>query len=218
MFKFIFFFLLLGISPAFGQYRVVHNANVQQLVIPQRVVQFDERYFLGHEGYYAVGDKLRAEKEQEKVEDNNFALTEAQKQVEFYKGQVDMLLKIHAASGGKKLDIPNVTPNIPVPPVPEEPAVEEDSGYDGEVLKIVNAKCARCHGENKADAGISLVKNAKLQYNNDSLEDWKMRSKIFDLVYGANLKERGLAQMPKGGSLSDEEVEYIRLWMVSKAY
>lgn len=218
MYYYTFLFLLL-VCPVFGQY-TVHNRvhNVQQLVIPQRVVQFDSAYYLGVDGYYSVGDKIRQEKAQEKSDE----LTEAQKDREYYKGQVELLLKVLAANNGAKLIPSNPPENTPVPPIaniPTEVTPQPTSGnYDDKVLEIFNAKCARCHGENKSDAGLSLVKNSKLQYNNDTLADFKMREKIFDLVYGANLKERGLSQMPKGSSLSDEEVEYIRLWMVTKAY
>jgi mono/diheme cytochrome c family protein len=210
MYYYTLLFLLL-VGPVFGQHTFHKVQTVQQVVVPQRVVQFDSAYYLGLDGYYSVGDKIRQEKAQEKSDE----LTEAQKDREYYKGQVELLLKVLAANNGAKL-IPS---NQPTPNEPTEVTPQPTSGnYDDKVLEIFNAKCARCHGENKSDAGLSLVKNSKLQYNNDTLADFKMREKIFDLVYGANLKERGLSQMPKGSSLSDEEVEYIRLWMVTKAY
>jgi len=213
-----YFFLLLALLPScvFGQnYKVVNGHHIQQLVIPQRTVQFDQRYFLGEHGYYAVEGKLRKEKSDEKDDQ----IRNLENEVIANKAKLDALLELFRGGGTVKPPtggIPLPVDPVPVPPKPEEPPVED--GYDAQVLKIFGTKCARCHGDSKADAGFRSVVNGKLLHNGETVEDYRTRNKIFDLVYGANLKERGLSQMPKGSSLTDEEVELIRLWVVDRVY
>ncbi len=185
----------------------------QNVVVPQRIVQFDANYFQGLNSYYAVGDKIRAEK-----------ATETTSEVEFYKGQIDMLLKILATKQGIPVPgtpiAPVPTPEVPVAgTVPEQPPVPANTGdyqvteVDKKVYNIFKSKCSRCHGDTKQDGGLALVKDNTLQ-----LVDIYDRVEIYDRTLGLSLEARGKARMPKGGvALSDDEVETVRLWMVQES-
>jgi len=197
---------------------VVQQQVVQKVIVPQRVVQFDAQYFQGFDHYYSLGEKLKAEKQEEKATE-----------VDYYKGQIELLLKIIAAregAGGRI--IPNATtpepvlpaptnPNPEVPPAPPEPVGNGEEEYkvtelDKRVYAIFNASCVRCHGDTKQDGGLALVKGGALQ-----LVDLVDRVEIYDRVLGVGLEARGKAKMPKGGTLSDNDVESLRLWMVQES-
>lgn len=178
---------------------------VQQVVVPQRVVTFDDNYYQGLNGYFSVGEKLRAEKQEEK-----------NTELEYYKGQIDMLLKVLANKGINTEAVP--TPNNPIPQPPTVPTPPDNGEYkvtevDKKVYNIFKAKCARCHGDTQQDGGLALIKDGALQ-----LVDIYDRVEIHDRVSGISLEQRGKARMPKGGNvLADDEVETMRLWMVQES-
>lgn len=196
---------------------VYYNNKVQQIIIPQKVVEFDARYFQGVDSYFSVGEQLRAEKNQEK-----------NAEIEFYKGQVEMLLKVLSNQSGGKVIPTNPTPTNPEPnpvpspdptnpypqPVPtQNPDEYKVTDIDRKVYNIFKTKCSRCHGDTKQDGGLTLVKSDTLQ-----LLDINDRVELYDRVQGINLEARGKARMPKGGAaLSDDEVETMRLWMIEES-
>jgi mono/diheme cytochrome c family protein len=198
-----------------GGYYYGHGVKVQQVVIPQRVVQFDARYFEGVDNYFSLGEKLKTEKQAEKADE-----------AEFYKGQIKMLLEIMAAqqAGGKPLPAPvNPNPGVDPPPapqpVPPAPVPEDNNSgdykvteIDKKVFGIFSASCAKCHGDSKQDGGLTLIKGGALQ-----LVDLADRAEIYDRVLGVGLEARGKAKMPKGGVLSDNDVESLRLWMMEES-
>lgn len=190
----------MATPPVFYQY--------QQVVVPQKVVQFDQAYFQGINGYYSVADKIKAEKQEEK-----------NVEIEFYKGQIDMLLKILANknSGDKPIVVTPEQPETP-PPAPQPQPNTPTSDYkvtevDKQVYNIIKAKCAKCHGDTKQDGELALIKNDTLQ-----LVDIYDRVDIFDRVSGIGLQARNKTRMPKGSpALSDVEVESFRLWMIQES-
>jgi mono/diheme cytochrome c family protein len=191
-----------GINAAYPPY-------VQNVVIPQKTIEFDKRYFQGQDYYYSVGEKL----EKNKVEEKDA-------QIEFYKGQLDLILKILAAKTGVELtpgNIPTPSPSPSPSPTPESPPSEEGeykvTELDKKVYSIFKNQCARCHGDTKQDGGIALIKNDVLQ-----LVDIFDRVEIHDRVNGIGLEARGKTRMPKGSSpLADAYVETLRLWAVEES-
>lgn len=201
--------VVLGITSQVNATPPVYN-KVQQIVVPQKVVEFDARYFQGLDSYFSVGEKLRTEKQEERSAE-----------IEFYKGQIDMLLKILAnQNGSKTIPVPaNPTSTTgPEQPTQPSPAPVDNGEYkvtdiDKKVYNIFKAKCARCHGDTKQDGGLTLVKDDSLQ-----LVDINDRVEIYDRTLGTGLEARGKTRMPKGGlALSDDEVETLRLWMVQES-
>lgn len=206
--------LLTGVTAYAGNphYFYGHGVKVQQVIIPQRVVQFDARYFEGTDNYFSLGEKLKSEKQEEKTNE-----------VEFYKGKIKMLLEIMAAqqAGKPVAPAPVPAPSNPgteVTPPPEPQPVPGNAGEykvtetDKKVYTIFSASCAKCHGDSKQDGGLALIKNGALQ-----LVDLADRAEIYDRVLGVSLEARGKAKMPKGGNLSDNDVETLRLWMMEES-
>ena len=131
-----------------------------------------------------------------------------------------MLLDIMSAQQSGKPVVP-VTPTVPnpVPAVPApQPEPEPVAGEykvtetDKKVYAIFSASCAKCHGDAKQDGGLALIKNGALQ-----LVDLPDRAEIYDRVLGVSLEARGKSKMPKGGNLSDNDVETLRLWMMEES-
>lgn len=201
---YIFSFLVLSCSVALAD---PYNFNVQRVRVVdsydvvQKTVQFDPRQFTEISGFYQVGEKLQAEKQQN-----------LQDEVNLLRAQLDILIKIlQAKNGGTE---------IPVEPTPEKPAVPEppkpaENTLDAEVLKILS-NCANCHGDTKKEGGLQLVtgdKNAGFKLVDISLADSVL---IHHRTNAVNLD--GDARMPKGSpALSDDKVEILRQWLVSKA-
>ena len=206
------FFSIAMVSTAMATPPYVYQANtqVQQVIVPQRTVEFDQQYYQGINSYFSVGDKIRAEK-----------ASETDAQIEFYKGQVDMLLKILAQKTGTPIAPAPTTPPAEQPPAEQPPILPQppDNGeykvteVDKKVYNIVKTKCARCHGDTKQDGGLALIKDGSLQ-----LVDINDRVEIHDRTLGINLEARGKTRMPKGGvPLTDDEVETFRLWAVQES-
>lgn len=171
-----------------------------RFVVQQRVVQFDPNTFLGVQGYYAHGQQLRAQKLEEEAE----LVKAVKEQNEILKQMVQALMKGKVEGG---------TPPTPVVPTPEEPTVP---ALETAVLKIFTEKCAKCHGDTKADGGLTLIKDGKIVKDEEDKFEVSKRLIVHHRVNGVNLSE-GETRMPKGNPLSDEEVETLRLWAVDKS-
>lgn len=183
-----------------GLFLMSTNLYATDVVVKQRVVQFDPNTFLGIQGYYSHGQNLRVQKSQE--EDEKLKLLKEQNEI--LKQMVNALLKgkVEGGAGGA------------LPVNPEEPAVPE---LETKVLEIYSTKCAKCHGDTKADGGLALVKDGKLvKDQNDGIE-LAIRNVVHHRVNGVSLSE-GEVRMPKGApALSNEEVEVLRLWTIDKS-
>jgi mono/diheme cytochrome c family protein len=175
------------------------NVYATDFVVKQRVVQFDPNTFLGVQGYYTHGQNLRVQKSQE--EDEKLKLLKEQNEI--LKQMVNALLKGKGAGDTGTL-----------PTKPEEPAVPE---LESKVLEIYSNKCAKCHGDTKADGGLTLVKDGKLVKDQNDGVELAIRNIVHHRVNGVSLSD-GEVRMPKGApALSNEEVEVLRLWTVDKS-
>jgi hypothetical protein len=209
--------ILLSTSLSFAGnfHHSFHHNNVVDVIIKR--VEFDNRYYLGLDGYYSVGQELVDGANAEK-------LSRLETQLERLSAQNEILLKLLA--GEKIPEVPTspqpTQPTQPVePPVvqPEQPSTpnipanptSEASNLDKKVYDIFSRRCANCHGDLKQDGGLVLIKKGILQ--GLPLAD---RVEVHHRVNGVNLGHK--ARMPKGSTpLSDIEVEDIRLWVVEEA-
>lgn len=183
---------------------VVNNNNVQQVRVVQRRVEFSPEYFLGTEGYYAYGQQLKANKQA--VTDDTL--------VNELKEQNKILKDIVAALTGKKVEVPPTEST----PSPANNVPEPNDGYsqlEKAVYNIFSESCVKCHGDTKADGGLALIKNGKLQ-------DLSVATSMIlhHRTNGIGLDvDNGEVRMPKGSPpLDNDKVETIRLWSVEKAY
>lgn len=173
---------------------------VQNVQVIQRQVQFDSNYILGTSGYLAHGQNLIAQKEKETDESLKALL-----------GQ--LIEELRRRNGTNDTNDAGNAQKPAVPAIPEAP-VDDTNPLEKEVLAIYNAQCIKCHGDTKQDAGLKLVENGKLVDIGDA-----GRILVHHRVNGINLDvASGEARMPKGSpSLSDNDVEAIRLYMVEQA-
>lgn len=173
------------------------NPYVEQVIVQQKVVQFNPDYYLGVQGYFAHGENLKQKNQANIAAENDALLAELQ-------AQNKLLKDILAGLTGKKIETP-ATPPIPEP-------VDTTPDADKKVLSIFSANCAKCHGDTKSDGGLTLVKGGKLV-------DVSLAQAV--LVHhrtNAVSLDTDEAAMPKGTpALSDDDVDTIRLWMVKKA-
>lgn len=172
------------------------------VIVRQRVVQFDPNTYLGLQGYYSHGQKLVAEDNAKKDEE-----------LKILREQVEELKKMTLAL--QSLTLGNVAGKVPAKPV--EPEQKPVDALEAKVLSLYLDKCAKCHGDTKQDGDLTLVKDGKLVISdNDSLE-LANRELVFHRT-DASLLLEGEARMPKGSApLTDEEVKTLKLWMHSKA-
>lgn len=176
------------------------------LVVEQKRVEFDSRYFLGLDGYYSVGEELRLRK----IQEDNVAL----------RAQNDLLINLiknTRLNRNEDCDEPKepVDPKDPVEPKePVDPI--EPTDLDRQVFDIFVNSCINCHSEKKQSAGLQLIDSTKGQLGWHNLET---RVEIFDRTLGINLHDRGKQIMPPNVNqkLSNKDVETIRLWMVELA-
>ncbi len=189
---------------------------VDRFDVVQKTVQFDADYFLGINGYYDVVEDLRTAK-----------YVETQSVLEKQQSQINQLIALLTQKAiAETPQVTPVTPVIPevptVPTVPDVPTTDtnvpqEATALDVKTFRIFINKCAKCHSDDKAKAGLSLVSiDTSGEYlNNIPLA---MRVIIHDHASGIGLEARGKKLMPLGGPpLSDEDVELLRLWTVEKA-
>lgn len=169
--------------------------KVETVIVPQKTVQFDSEYFRGTDYYYQLGEKFVQEKNQSRDDE-----------VKELKAKLELLLKL-IESGALKGNNGGLKPEPQPEEVPEKPSV------NSRIITLWNKKCVNCHGSVPQNNGLSLVKSNELV--DLSLSD---RAKTYDRVYGYKLQERGLAKMPKGGNLTDDEVLLVYEWLLEKVY
>jgi len=188
--------LLIILIPAIG-----YSTDV---IVRQRVVQFDPNTYLGIQGYYTHGQQLIQRNEVEKAEEIRIL----KEQLDELKKQTVALQQIVLGNGG--------TGSNPVQPLPI-PDVPQVSPLEAKVLKIYTEKCAKCHADENDDGGLTLLKDGKLVIHEDSKEELAIRTNVF-LRTDAGLLQEGETRMPKGSPpLPDEDVNTLKLWMREKA-
>lgn len=204
---------------------LVFTANatdyVQQYVVGDKVVEYDNRYFSGLDGFFSTQNLVSQQQTEER-------LSKVEEQL---KTLIEILQNINSklGDGNDSVDVEPSNPNsdgdnndsdtpdnddTTTPTTPLNPG-GEPSELDIAAYNIFSTKCTTCHGKTENnDGGLHLVDKGteSLFYQNLAT-----RVNIFDRVNGVGLEERGLSRMPKGGQLLDEEVETLRLWMVEEA-
>lgn len=216
--KYVFCLILsLLATPAMAQ--VVYQ---QPVVVQQKVVEFDSRYFLGDRGYYSTVENIKSERLTETVEGLKAEVQRLVGLLQAKDAQIDVLLKLLKGTGKDtpKVDIPTTpTAEAPVPAdKPAEAPVEPDNGeyqsteLDEKVFAIFKAKCAQCHSETNANKLVLYKKS------NDALIDQPLeyRALIHKLVQGVDL-DSGERSMPPGKPLEDTEVSILYKWMQEEA-
>ncbi len=167
----------------------------QQVLVPQKVVQFDPRYYYGVDGYYALGSSLQRDKIQELVEQN--AKLEAQ-----------LKLLIELLKNNPQLVPQPENPEVPTEtPAPQEPA-DGVSALEQKVYDIFVSNCSDCHG-GESQGRLQLVdvdKGQLIVHGAASMADIVQR---VERVYLDNKK----AMPPGGESLSDEDVQVLKQYM-----
>jgi hypothetical protein len=213
--------------------RQQHN-NVEQVIVEQRQVVFDDRYFHGDDGYYSVANNIRQERygeqanQKQKITDDK--ITEIQKENAELKGKIDTLIGLlkglPTTPTPPPQPIPAPTPVVPtnpppVNPTPTPPVTPNPPGnppaatqLDSGVFAIFNAKCAKCHNQQNAKGNLQLVDTTT---NGLFYQDIFNRVEIYDRTNGVGLSARNKTKMPMGGVLTDSEVETIRLWMIEES-
>jgi len=207
---------MTGVSLAGGYgNRIVASPYVQNVDVKQKRVEFDSRYFLGIDGYYAVGEQIKHEKE-------TTELDEVRRQNEILKAQLDVIIKLLGTGNGNAIPLP-VNPNPPTPAEEPEPATPAEQPADGaayvptaldkQAFDIFSASCKKCHSEGPNDNGLTLItKNGALRYL-----DAADRFEVYNRVQGTHLEEQGKARMPKGSAaLGDDKVKSLYLWLAEE--
>lgn len=203
----IIYTIILAIIPgvAFAGGYGGFNKVQKNVVVEQKVVEFDADLYYGFNAY-AVVDELN-EKRKGKLESKDELI---QKLLEQNKELIDVLLKIN----GKLGDGEPVSPGIPNDPENPTTPDEPDSSDIGSVELMLVNKCAGCHsdGKHKYFENDSLAENLK---NPKTVDDFMTKAKIYERVHGGSLiKEQNLAIMPKGDKpLTTEEVTDVWLWL-----
>lgn len=214
-----FLICAIGGSALAGGYHYNYN-NIA--VVKQKIVEFDDRTYLGLDGYYSVGEQIREKARIEKIAEDIELRTSLKEVAKALQDQnklskegnlkLELLLKVLA---GEKVPDPATKPVQPEQPEenPKDESKEEvettdrdkATEIDTKVYEIVKRDCASCHGKNSES--IVLIKDDVLQ--KPSLLGL---IEIVKRVRGDNL--HGAARMPKGkAALSDADVKILEDWM-----
>jgi mono/diheme cytochrome c family protein len=183
--------------PALANASDFYHRNNDVLIIKEKRVQFDARYFLGLDGYYSVGNNLKQEYD-----------TSVEDELKATKAKLELALEL--LKDCKEL------PKDDVPQDPKPDKEENPNGYtelDKKVYTIFRESCVNCHGNTPQNNSLSLL-------NSNGLADLSLSQKvnIHDRTNAVGLEERGLDKMPKGNkTLSNDEVEILRLWYLEHA-
>lgn len=209
------------------KFLVQNQFDFNDVIVQQKVVEFDSDYFLGVNGYYDVVNQLQYE---DQYQDQQL-LQQKEAQIDRLIRLVEELVRDRQGSGPITQPEPQPVPQpqpqpepqpwpepAPQPqPEPTVPSPAADTNLDKAVFEIFTANCRNCHGPDSAKAGLQLVgQDEDGTYWLNDLPLWD-RVDVHDRVNGVNLRERGLKRMPIGEILPDDEVEIIRLWVVQKA-
>lgn len=179
--------------------------KVQQVVVEQKLVEFDADLYHGFNGY-AVQEELQQSRvgKLEAKDELIKQLLDQNKQL------IETLIKINANLSGNS---GSPSPGSPSGPTPTPTPVPETPSDVGEVELLLVNKCVDCHsdGKYKYFENNQLIDSLK---NPKTIEDQSIKEKIFERVHGGDmLREQNLSVMPKASPpLSDQEVTDIWLW------
>jgi len=218
--KFIFALVLcLFVGTASGSNYYNNSYHNNDVVVLQKQVLFDSRYFLGVNGYYQVGQDIQQKAQQSKYDELNSRISNLEGKSQLLEKQNQTLLqKIGPGPIAPPQPTPEPTPTptpdpTPTPPTSENPPdqpIYTPTQLDKQVYQIFNTKCITCHGAD-AKAGLQLVKDGSLLK-----PDLSDMVEIYDRVNGVDL--HGKARMPKGKPpLPTSDVNIIKAWMVEEA-
>lgn len=171
------------------------------ILVPQKVVEFDSRYYYGIEGYYSLGPSIHREKIQELTEQN--AKLQAQLQI-----LIDLLKNQNQTPNPTMPTVPNVVPEQPTVPEPDNGV----SPLAQRVYDIFVTNCANCHGEADSDRLqlVDVEQGQLIVHGTASMADIVQR---VERVYLADKKP-----MPPGGVvLADEDVQALKEYMYTIA-
>lgn len=174
-------------------------------VVKQKIVEFDNDYFQGVNGYYYTANSLRKRHEQEQQLENDEKLEEI----------AELLRGISEKLGNKVPTEPESEEEVPVEP--ETPDTEEISDLNKKVFNIFSKNCGNCHNDAKPTKDLSLVgeENGQKFLYDLPLSD---RVLVHHVTKGVNLDKTGHKLMPVGGPpLNQEDVTTLELWMIEKA-
>ena len=171
--------------------------NRQNVIVRQKIVEYDPRYYLGLDGYYSVGQKIQADEQSATLNDIS--------------SKLDVLIQLLSRGQNLPTPVEPLKPKEPTQPenptTPENPDGLEPTALDINVYNIFSTNCASCHNENKKGGGLQLVNAA-----NKSLiyQDLVTRVLIEKAVFSG--------KMPLSGKkLSDKDVDTLKKWMQEEA-
>ena len=186
--------ILVGILLITGTGIIYGTDIFQDVEVIQKRVIFDSRYFAGTEGYYAVGQQIQAEKQQQALNQQNIEIAE-----------LKALIKALCEKLGGT-EHANPVPTQPeTKPVPT-PKIET---LNDKVTILFKAKCYNCH-KNDANGFKMFDDTGNVNVTFEEAEFIHHRTEGLGL-------EPGEALMPKGSQpLNNEEMILIKKWLHSK--
>src|SRR3990167_493950 len=171
--------------------------NRQNVIVRQKIVEYDPRYYLGLDGYYSVGQKIQADEQSATLNDIS--------------SKLDVLIQLLSRGQNLPTPVEPLKPKEPRQPenptTPENPDGLEPTALDINAYNIFSTNCASCHNENKKGGRLQLVNAA-----NKSLiyQDLVTRVLIEKAVFSG--------KMPLSGKkLSDKDVDALKKWIQEEA-
>lgn len=198
--KYLILATLLLLFPSIGY--------ADNYIIKQKLVEFDNDYYQGVNGYYSTARSLRTREDVRKEQENE----EIQLQI------LETLQRIESKlSTGDTPELPEVpqTPDVPEEPVPTESPDVSDLNL--KVFNIFKKNCANCHNDTKSSKELALVGE---ENGEEFLYDLPLSDRVLihHVTNNVNLDKTGHKLMPIGGPpLDNDSVETLRLWVVDKA-
>ncbi len=170
---------------------VYGNPYVQQVIVPQRVIQYDQGYFIGANGYYKAGEQIA----QDKAKSADDKVNQLESEVKDLKTELAELIKVLK---GERTAV-ETKPEVPPPPKPAD-------NLEDQVSKLLKTKCFQCHA-NGNNGSKFLDADGKL------VADYKAAIKVHHRTEAVAL-DKGEARMPKGGApLTNAEVILLKKWL-----
>ncbi len=162
----------------------------QQVVVPQRIIQYDNTYFSGVQGLYKVGEQIAQERQ---------ASTSSASDDKLDRLANDLEALINVLKSGKT----GPAPSEVVPPAPEKP---KESTLDDKITNLFRSKCLGCHA-NQSN-GLQI-------FNKDGKVDVTALQaiNIHYRVEGLGL-DKSESIMPKNGKpLTNDEMILVKIWL-----
>lgn len=196
------FFLLLLSIPSYGTSRhVVASKNIDQIVIQQKVVQFDDFGQLrvvaipvtsyGPQYYYEAAPLRR---------DNKLSDEDIQKIIDGVVAGVIQQIEV-VGDGGNTTEKPATKPDVPSTPTPV-------TNLESQVLTLFVNKCATCHTEGSPKGKLALLNKDDTM---GKLTDRQVSKIIRRTEGGAGIDENHM--MPLGGpALPQEDIDLLKRW------